>query len=77
MSAMPAARLRLKDRGLIKKGMRADLVLFDADKVIDRATFAEPQVFSDGIKTVFVNGVRVWDGGKITNNLPGMILRNK
>ncbi len=77
MSAMPAARLRLKDRGLIKKGMRADLVLFDADKVIDRATFAEPQVFSDGIRTVFVNGVRVWDGGKITNNLPGVILRSK
>ena len=75
MSAMPAARLGLKDRGLVKKGMRADLVLFDPEKVIDRATFAQPQVFSDGTKTVFVNGIRVWDAGKITNNLPGMILR--
>jgi N-acyl-D-amino-acid deacylase len=75
MTAMPAARLGLKDRGLIKKGMKADLVLFDATTVIDRATFAEPQLFSEGIKTVFVNGVRVWENGKITGNTPGMILR--
>ncbi len=75
MSAMPAARLGLKDRGLIKKGMKADLVLFDANSVIDRATFAEPQLFSEGVKTVFVNGVRVWDKGKVTGNLPGAILR--
>jgi len=77
MSAMPAARLRLADRGLIKKGLRADLVLFDANQVIDRATFAEPQLFSEGIKSVFVNGGRVWDNGKSTGNLPGMILRQK
>ena len=77
MSSMPAARLHLKNRGLIKKGMKADLVLFDANKVIDRATFAQPQTFSDGIRTVFVNGVRIWDGNKITNNLPGAILRRQ
>ncbi|NOT47577.1 MAG: D-aminoacylase [Acidobacteria bacterium] len=75
MSAMPAARLGLKDRGLIKKGLKADLVLFDPATVIDRATFAEPQVFSIGMKAVFVNGVNVWDGGKITGQLPGKILR--
>ncbi len=75
MSAMPAARLGLKDRGLIKKGMKADLVLFDAATVTDRATFAEPQLFSDGIRIVFVNGVRVWDEGKITNAVSGSILR--
>lgn len=77
MTAMPAARLRLKDRGLIKKGMKADLVLFDPNAVIDRATFAEPQTVSDGIKTVIVNGQRVWDSGKITGNLPGAILRRR
>ncbi len=77
MAAMPAARLRLKDRGMIKKGMKADLVLFDKEKVTDRATFASPQTFSEGIQTVFVNGVRVWNNGKITNNLPGAILRNR
>jgi len=75
MSSMPASRLRLKDRGIIKKGMRADLVLFDRDKVIDRATFAAPQTFSEGIQTVFVNGVRVWDGKQSTGSLPGSILR--
>ncbi len=75
MSAFPANRLGLKDRGLIKKGMQADLVLFDRDKVIDRATFTEPQNFSEGIEIVFVNGAKVWENGKITGNLPGMILR--
>lgn len=75
MTAMPAARLGLKDRGMIKKGMKADFVLFDAKTVIDRATFTEPQVFSDGIKSVFVNGVKVWDGAKITNATPGAILK--
>lgn len=77
MSAMPAARLRLKDRGLIRKGMKADLVLFNANTVMDRATFSPPQIFSDGMMTVFVNGTRVWDGGKITSSLPGTILRRK
>ncbi|CAN5360697.1 D-aminoacylase [soil metagenome] len=77
MTLMPAARLRIKDRGLIKKGMRADLVLFDADRVVDKATFSAPQTFSEGIQTVFVNGVTVWDKGKITNALPGAILRRK
>ncbi|MBP6003457.1 MAG: D-aminoacylase [Pyrinomonadaceae bacterium] len=77
MSSMPAARLRLKDRGLIKKGMKADLVLFDADKVIDRATFAEPQTPSTGIRATFVDGVKVWDGEKITSATPGAILRRK
>ena len=74
-SAMPAARLGLKDRGVIKKGMKADLVLFDPATVIDGATFAEPQLFSEGIKTVLVNGRKVWDGGKATGDLPGAILK--
>lgn len=77
MTAMPAARLGLKDRGFIKKGMIADLVLFDANSVIDRATFAEPHTFSTGIRATFVNGVRVWDGAKISGSTPGTILRKK
>jgi N-acyl-D-amino-acid deacylase len=77
MSSMPAARLRLKDRGLIKKGMKADLVLFDAESVIDRATFAEPQRLSAGIRSVFVNGIQVWNGAKITNATPGSLLRRR
>jgi N-acyl-D-amino-acid deacylase len=77
MTSMPASRLGLMDRGLLKKGMRADLVIFDAAKVIDRATFTQPQALSDGIRMVFVNGVEVWDGSKVTGNLPGQILRRK
>lgn len=76
-SAMPAARLGLKDRGLIKKGMAADIVLFDPNMVKDRATFAEPQLFSEGINMVFVNGELVWDGEKVTGKLPGKILRRR
>ncbi len=77
MSSFPAQRLGLKDRGLIKKGMKADLVLFDKDKVKDLATFTQPQNLSEGIEIVFVNGVKVWENGKTTGNLPGAILRRK
>jgi N-acyl-D-amino-acid deacylase len=77
MAAMPAARLRLKDRGMIKKRMKADLVLFDPTTIIDNATFSDPQKISSGIKSVFVNGVKVWDGDKITGTTPGVILKRK
>ena len=77
MAAFPAKRLGLMDRGLLKKGMKADLVLFDKDKVIDRATFAQPQILSEGIETVFVNGQKVWENGVVTGKLPGEILRRK
>lgn len=77
MSAMPAARLGLKDRGFIKKGMKADLVLYDPTTVIDNATFAEPQRVSSGVKLVLVNGVKVWGDGKISGDLPGQILHRR
>ncbi len=77
MTSFPAWRLGLKDRGLIKKGYRADLVLFDRDSVIDNATFSEPQKLSSGIVTVWVNGQRVWDNGKVTGNLPGVTVSSE
>lgn len=77
MTAMPASRLGLSDRGLIKKGMMADLVLFDAASVQDNATFAEPQKLSTGVRSVFVNGQKVWDGEKSTGTMPGMILKRQ
>jgi N-acyl-D-amino-acid deacylase len=77
MSAMPAKRLGLKDRGLIKKGYKADIVLFDKDKVIDRNSFTQPQILSEGIEIVFVNGKKVWENGKVTGNLSGETLRRK
>jgi N-acyl-D-amino-acid deacylase len=57
--------------------MKADLVLFDKDRVADRATFAAPQNLSEGIEMVFVNGVKVWENAKVTGNLPGAILKRK
>ncbi|MFL6468298.1 MAG: amidohydrolase family protein [Pyrinomonadaceae bacterium] len=77
MAAMPAARLGLKDRGLIKKGMKADLVLFDPKTIADKSTFAEPQKISAGVDRVYVNGVLVWNGDKVTGDMPGAILRRK
>jgi N-acyl-D-aspartate/D-glutamate deacylase len=75
MSAFPAQRLGFKDRGLIKKGMKADLLLFDRNTVLDNATFKDPQLISTGIEMVWVNGVVVWEKGNVTGKLPGLILR--
>jgi N-acyl-D-amino-acid deacylase len=75
MTSLPAARFELKDRGFIRSGFKADLVLFDPAKVIDRATFREPQIISEGIEQVFVNGVVVWSAGASTRNRPGKALR--
>ena len=76
MTSLPAWRLGLKDRGLIRPGFKADLVLFDPAKVIDRATFPEPQLLSEGISRVFVNGIEVWRDGKVTGQRPGRALRH-
>jgi N-acyl-D-amino-acid deacylase len=75
MTSMPAQRLGLTNRGLIRKGYKADLVLFDPATVADRATFTEPGLLSTGMRAVFVNGVKVWDGEKVTGALPGSILK--
>lgn len=77
MTSLPAKRLGLTGRGLIKKGAIADLVLFDKDRVIDNATFAKPQKLSSGIEIVWVGGVKVWENGKATGELPGRILKRK
>jgi N-acyl-D-amino-acid deacylase len=77
MTSLPAQRLGLKDRGLIKSGYKADVVLFDPATVIDRSTFGQPQLIANGIKRVFVNGGEVWDGEKVTGNRPGSVLRHR
>ncbi len=74
-SALPAARLRLADRGVIKAGMWADIVVFNPDTITDRATFDNPNQLSDGIQYVLVNGVPVIAGGAMTNALPGKVIR--
>jgi N-acyl-D-amino-acid deacylase len=74
-TALPAARIRLTDRGVVKKGMWADLVVFDPDRIRDLATFEEPNRLSEGMQYVLVNGIAVVDGGKRTDALPGKVLR--
>jgi dihydroorotase/N-acyl-D-amino-acid deacylase len=74
-SALPAQRMRLGDRGVLKAGMWADVVIFDPQTITDRATFENPNQLSDGMQYVLVNGVPVIDSGKATNALPGKVLR--
>jgi N-acyl-D-amino-acid deacylase len=74
-SSLPAQRMRLSDRGVLKAGMWADIVIFDPDSVRDRATFAKPNQLSEGMRWVLVNGVPVIADGKATGALPGKVLR--
>ena len=74
-SALPAQRMRLADRGVLKAGMWADVVIFDPATITDRATFENPNQLSEGMRYVLVNGVPVIDDGKATNALPGKVLR--
>jgi len=75
MTSLPARNLGLSDRGTIRTGMRADLVLFDPATVADRATLKQPHAPSVGIAGVWVNGQRVFDGSSTTGAYPGMVLR--
>ena len=75
MTALPAARFGLKDRGRLTEGAVADLVLFDPATVKDRATFAEPKQPADGIERVWVAGEAVWQAGRTTGARPGTLLR--
>jgi dihydroorotase/N-acyl-D-amino-acid deacylase len=74
-SSLPAQRMRLGDRGLLKGGMWADVVVFDPDSVRDLATFARPNQLSQGMRWVLVNGVPVIADGRATGALPGKVLR--
>ena len=73
-TSLPATIMGLKDRGLVREGMAADLVVLDLATIRDKATFFEPHQYSEGIEHVFVNGVAVVDGSKITWALPGKLI---
>jgi dihydroorotase/N-acyl-D-amino-acid deacylase len=73
-TALPAQRMRFADRGVLKAGMWADVVVFDPDTIHDVATFENPNQLSEGMRFVLVNGVPVIDEGKMTNALPGKVL---
>ena len=74
-SALPAQRMRLTDRGVLKSGMWADIVIFDPNQIQDLATFEEPNQLSRGMEYVLVNGVPVIAKGRMTSTLPGRVLR--
>jgi N-acyl-D-amino-acid deacylase len=74
MTGLPAQILGLKDRGLIRTGQWADLVVFDPGTIADKATFTEPHQYPTGIPHVFVNGIAVIDEGKLTSATPGKVL---
>jgi N-acyl-D-aspartate/D-glutamate deacylase len=75
MTSLPAQRLGLKDRGLLREGYWADVVVFDPSRVSDTATFASPKQYPEGINFVLVNGRVVIDKGNHTGERPGMALR--
>ena len=78
MTLLSATNIGLKDRGVIKEGAFADLVLFDADNTKDNATFSDSTLKSEGIHSVWVNGIRVLNNGEPSGELPGRILlKNK
>jgi len=77
MTAKPAARLGITDRGVLTEGAFADIAVFNAATVADQATYAEPLRTPSGIHHVFVNGVRVVADGIHTNELPGRLLRRR
>jgi len=74
MSGLPAMVLRLKDRGLIKEGYAADIVIFNPDSIKDKATYLQPHQFPEGIQLVMVNGKIVVKNGKTTGEKPGRAL---
>ncbi|HKE29511.1 MAG TPA: D-aminoacylase [Bryobacteraceae bacterium] len=74
MSGYPAARLKLWDRGLLRPGMKADVVVFDPEKVGDRATFEKPHQYSVGVRDVIVNGKPAMANGVVTAERPGKVL---
>jgi N-acyl-D-aspartate/D-glutamate deacylase len=76
MTGMPASRLGLKDRGVIRKGAKADLVVFSPERVTDPATYEDPHRYPRGIEHVVVNGRLVIQDGEHTGNLPGRVLKS-
>lgn len=77
MTSQAAQRAHLRDRGLLREGMIADVVVFDPDTIIDKSTFSDPHQFSVGVSDVVVNGVPVLRGGVMTGKLPGRSIRGE
>ncbi|HJW93366.1 MAG TPA: D-aminoacylase [Thermoanaerobaculia bacterium] len=76
MTSLAASRAGFKDRGLLRKGMKADVVVFDPKTIRDVSTYEDPHHFSEGISNVIVNGTPVLQNGAMTPALPGRVLRS-
>lgn len=74
MTSFPAQRVGLVDRGILRPGMKADIVVFDPVRIRDRATYENPHQYPEGISVVLVNGVRVFENGAMTDSRPGVVL---
>jgi len=77
MTSLPARTFGLKDRGMVREGMAADLVVFDPGRVADKATYARPHQYSQGFDFVVVNGKLMVDEGKLTEARSGRPLRRQ
>jgi N-acyl-D-amino-acid deacylase len=77
MTSLPARTFGLRDRGLLREGFWADLVIFDPARVQDKATFQQPHQFSEGFDVVLVNGVVAIEDGKLTDARGGKVLRHQ
>ncbi|MDH5602428.1 MAG: amidohydrolase family protein, partial [Cyclobacteriaceae bacterium] len=75
LTSLPATNMKLKRRGQLKEGFYADVVIFDATKIQDHATFEKPHQYATGMQHVFVNGVQVLKNGEHTNALPGRFVK--
>ena len=72
---MPATNLKIRDRGFLKEGYYADVVVFDPETIQDHATFEKPHQYSTGVQHVFVNGGHVLKDGEHTGATPGRVVR--
>jgi N-acyl-D-amino-acid deacylase len=77
MTSLPAAVFGMKDRGVIREGAAADIVIFDPEKVVERSTYVEPHQLAEGMAYVLVNGQAVIADGRFTTAMPGKVLRRK
>jgi N-acyl-D-aspartate/D-glutamate deacylase len=74
MTSLPAQRLGLTERGVLREGSKADLTVFDPNVVRDRATFDQPHQYAEGVALVVVNGEVVFENGAMTGKRPGRVL---
>ncbi len=74
MTSLPAQRMRIFDRGILRPGMAADLIIFELDRVRERTTFEQPHAYAEGFDYVMVNGQWVIEDGQLTGKLPGKVI---